>query len=95
MASIVQYVKIMRDAQWDIAQKLGADLSAADRQTRVEMLSALAVQAVLIEVLVTKGVLTDAELLLAINSARTDTSYSPPTEPVMPVVWDTTMVTGF
>lgn len=85
----------MRDAQWEIARKLGADMSTADRQTRVLMLSSLAVQAVLIKVLVAKGVTTDAELLGALNAARSDTSYLPPVEPVTPEVWDTTPVTGF
>ena len=95
MASIVQYVKIMRDAQWELAQKLGADLSAADRQTRVVILSSLAVQAVLIKLLVTKGVVKDSELLAALNATRDDVSYFPPVEPVGPSVWDTTPVTGF
>jgi hypothetical protein len=93
--TIVQYVQIMRNAQWDLARKLGADLSAADRQTRVLMISTLAVQAVLIEVLVAKGVVKDAELLGALNAARADPSYLPPVEPVYPVIWNTDPVTGF
>lgn len=87
MTSIVQYVKIMRDAQWDIANKLGSDLSGADKQTRVLLLSNLAIQAVLIKALVDSGVISNAALLAALNAVRTD-AYSPGQEPTFPVPWE-------
>lgn len=93
MASIVQYTKIMRDAQWSIARKLGADPSTSDKQTRVMMISALVVLATLIKLLVDTGKLTDAQLLAAINQVRSD-AYQPPEEPSDPSPWDTTPVTG-
>jgi hypothetical protein len=93
VATIAQYTKIMRDTQADIARKLGVDLSSADQQTRAIALSALAVQAMLIKVLVDKGVVSNAELLAASNAVRS-ANYMPQPEPAEPVLWDTTPVTG-
>lgn len=93
MTSIEQYTKIMRDAQVDVARKLGMSLAYADKQSRVLALSALTVQAVLVKTLVDKGVLTGAELLAAINTVRSP-SYAPSPIPVEPEPWDTTSVTG-
>lgn len=93
MTTIPQYVKIMRDTQWDIAKRLGADISATDQQTRIALLSNLSVQAVLIKLLVDKGIVTDAELLTAVNALRSS-PWQPPREPPQPAPWDTTPVTG-
>jgi hypothetical protein len=93
MASLEQYVKIMRDAQVDVARRLGMDLSYADKQSRVAALSALTVQAVLVKALVDKGVLTNAELQAAINTIRSP-AYAPTPIPVEPEPWDITPATG-
>lgn len=93
MTSIVQYAKMMRDAQYDIGLKLGVDIAFADSQTRTVLLSNLAIQATLVKILVDKGVLTDVELLTAINGIRS-AAYRPDKEPFNPIPWDTTPVTG-
>lgn len=93
MSTIPQYVKLMRDAMWDIAQRLGVDMSEEPKATRAEILANFAVQAVLIKALVDKGVITDAELLTAVNAMRSS-PWSPGVLPVHPVDWDTAPVTG-
>jgi len=86
MTSIVQYVKVMRDAQWDIANKLGADIASSNKEMRVALLSSLAIQAVLIKALVDKGVITDPELQAALAAVRLN-AYNPGQEPPFPVPW--------
>lgn len=93
MTSVVQYTKIMRDAQWDVAKKLGVDLAYEDKSLRAMLLANLAVTATLIKVLVDTGNITDVQLLSAINVVRS-AAYSPGVEPIDPVIWDTTPVTG-
>lgn len=94
MASIVQYVRVMRNAQWDICRKLDVDMSQADKQSRAIAISNLAITALLVKLLVAKGVTTDAELMGAINQLRND-PFMIPKEPPEPIAWDTTPVTGF
>lgn len=93
MTTIPQYVKIMRDAMWDIAERFGVDLQYEDKALRAGLLATLAAQAVLIKALVDKGVITDQELLTAINAMRSS-PWSPGHLPVHPVIWDTDPVTG-
>lgn len=93
MSTIPQYVKIMRDAAWDIAERFGVDITQEPKASRAELLSLLAVQSVLIKALVDKGVITDTELLTAVNAMRSS-PWSPGSLPVRPVDWDTTPVTG-
>lgn len=93
MATVPQYVKIMRDAMWDISERFGVDLSQEPKALRAGLLSVLAVQAILIKTLVDKGVITDAELLAAVNSVRAS-PWSPGSLPARPVDWDTVPVTG-
>jgi hypothetical protein len=93
MTTISQYVKVMRDAQADAARRLGMDLATTDKAFRIAALSALAVQAVVVKALVDKGVITDTELLTALNAMRAS-GYRPAEEPVNPAPWDTTPVTG-
>lgn len=85
MATIPQYVKQMRDAQWDIARKLGVDLSRADKTTRVLMLSNLVVTAVLVKTVVDQGLVTDAQLKATFSNLR-QAAYAD--EPPEPVGWD-------
>jgi len=93
MTTIPQYVKVMRDAMWDIAERFGVDLQYEDKAMRAGLLAALSAQAVLIKVLVDKGVITDQDLLTAVNAMRSS-PWSPGSLPVHPVVWDTAPVTG-
>jgi hypothetical protein len=81
MATIPQYVKTMRDAQWSIASKLGVDLSRADKVTRVLMLSTLAVLAVVVKTIVDQGLITDAQLKATLNTLRQATYTDEPPEP--------------
>jgi hypothetical protein len=93
MTTIPQYVTVMRNMQWDICRRLGIDMTTATSTERALAISGLAVQAVLINLLVTKGVITDQELLAAVNAVRSS-PWSPPQEPVNPVEWNTTPVSG-
>lgn len=93
MATIPQYTTVMRNLQWDICRRLGVDMTTATSTERALAISGLAVQAVLINLLVTKGVITDQELLVAVNAVR-QSPWLPAQEPVNPVPWDTAPVTG-
>jgi len=93
MATVPQYVTVMRNAAWDIAQRFGVDLQYEAKADRAQMLGILAVQAILIDTLVKKGVVTDAELLTAINAVRAS-PWQPGHLTERPVVWDTAPVTG-
>jgi len=93
MATIPQYVTVMRNMQWDICRRLGVDMTTATSTERALAISGLAVQATLINLLVTKGVITDQELLAAVNAVRSS-PWQPAQEPVNPVNWDTAPATG-
>lgn len=93
MTSVPQYTKVLRDTQADIARRLGVDLAYSDKNSRVAAISAMAVQAILIKALVDKGVFTDTDLLTAVNTLRYS-PWKPADEPVIPVPWDITPVTG-
>jgi hypothetical protein len=93
MATIPQYITVARNLQWDICQRLGVDMTTATSTERSLAISGLAVQAVLINLLVAKGVITDAELVAAVNAVR-NSPWRPAQEPVNPVDWNTTPVTG-
>jgi hypothetical protein len=87
-------MKVMRDLQQDIALRFGVDLAALPKDTRVAVLSSLVNTAVLLQLLVARGVTTDAQLLAAVNAVR-NSNYQPGSEPADPVAWDITPVTGF
>ena len=74
MASLFQYVDQMRDRQMVISRKLGSDIGRTQKQDRVMNLALLILIAVVVKVLVDKGVITDAELLGELNRAR-DAAY--------------------
>jgi len=93
MATIPQYVTVMRNMQWDICRRLGVDMTTATSTERALAISGLAVQATLINLLVTKGVITDQELLAAVNAVRSS-PWQPAQEPVNPVDWNTAPATG-
>lgn len=93
MTSVVQYVKIMRDTMWDVSLRFGVDMAYEDKSLRAGLLGVLAVQAVLIKSLVDKGVITDAELLAALNAVRAS-PWQPGHLPITPVEWETAPVTG-
>lgn len=93
MTSIPQYLKVLRDLQDDVSRRFGVNLATSSKDTRVAALSGLSVQSILIKILVDKGVISNAELVSAINAVRSS-PWAPPDEPVVPVLWDTTPVTG-
>lgn len=93
MATIPQYITVMRNTSWDIAQRLGVDLQYESKSTRAELLSVLAVQAILINLLVQKGVISDTELIAAVNAVRAS-PWQPGALTDSPVPWDTAPVTG-
>jgi len=71
MATVKAYVVAMRAAQQNVATKLGSSL--ADKRSQVLVTSVLAVLGVIVKLLVDKGLITDAELQAALNSAQADT----------------------
>lgn len=93
MATLPQYITVMRNTAWDLCKRFGVDVQYEAKSDRAEMLAVLGVQAVLIDLLVKKGVVTDAELLAAINVVR-NSPWQPGTLPERPVEWDTAPVTG-
>ena len=84
MATVKQYMQILRDRQAVIANKFGADVTRIDKQSRVLNLALLALLAVLIKTLVDKGVVTDAELTATLNTARDDAYAGEPAAPPDP-----------
>lgn len=92
MTTIATYVKTLRDAQFDIARKMGTSLDYLSAEQRVIMLSNLTIQAILIKRLVDKGVITNAELLSLLNAVRA--ADFPPEPSDSSGTWDTTPVTG-
>lgn len=73
MATVKQYVSQMFDRQTVIARKLGVDITKSTKADRVLNMSLLALIAVVVKSLVDKGVITDAELIATLNTARDDT----------------------
>ncbi len=82
MATLKSYVVAMWERQTVIAEKLGADISRADKQTRVLNMALLVLLATVVKTLVDRGVVTDAGVLTVLNAAR-DATYDD--EPVAPV----------
>lgn len=84
MATVRDYMDTMRQRQMIIARKLGVDLAGMDPQTRVLNLSLLALLAVLIKTLIDAGVITGAQLNAVLDTARDDSWWSEPVNPVDP-----------
>ena len=93
MATLPQYVTVMRNTAWDLIKRFGVDLQYEAKSDRAEILGVLAVQAILIDTLVKKGIITDAELLAAINAVLSS-PWQPGYLTERPVEWDTAPVTG-
>jgi hypothetical protein len=72
MATLQQYVTQMRDRQLVIARKLGCNVTRIRKPERVLNLASLVILAAVVKALTDKGVMSDAELLAALNSARDD-----------------------
>lgn len=81
MATVKQYIQALQDRQTIIAKKFGADITGADKQTRVMNLALLALIAVLVKTLVDKGLITDADLTGTLNLARDDNYQNEPLDP--------------
>jgi hypothetical protein len=92
VTTIKQYAKNLRDTQYDIALKMGVDISRSDITTRVILLSGYVNQAIVLKTLVDAGVITDAALKATMDSVRTAVYTM---EPGQPTGWDDiTPVTG-
>lgn len=70
--TVKQYIRAMWTRQEVMARRMGCDITASGKSTRVLNLSLVALVAVLVKVLVDKGVITDSELTAALNAARDD-----------------------
>jgi hypothetical protein len=84
MATVAAYVTQMLTRERVIAKKLGCDIRQADKPTRVLNLAMLVMLAVVVKTLVDKGVVTDADLLATMDTARDDAYNDQPTEPPPP-----------
>lgn len=93
MATLVQYLKILRDTTHDVAMRFGVDLAYEDKALRAATMGVLATQAILIKRLVDNGVITDAELLAAVNAVR-NSDWTPDKLRIRPEPWETAPVTG-
>lgn len=93
MATLPQYITVMRNTAWDLCKRFGVDVQYEAKSDRAEMLAVLGVQAILIDLLVKKGYVTDAELLASINAVR-NSPWQPGVLTERPVEWDTAPVTG-
>ena len=81
MATIQQYVKNMRDTQWEIALKMGVDLQWAQKETRVILMSGFIVQAIVMKALVDSGAVTDVALKATMDTVRAAIYAQEPNEP--------------
>jgi hypothetical protein len=81
MTTIQTYVQQMLDRQLVIAKKYGSDISRIEQQIRVQNLAELTLLATVIKTLTDKGLISDAELLATLNTARDDIYEKQPIEP--------------
>ena len=81
VTSIPQYVNFMQTRQQIIATKMGSDPARTDKQIRVFNLALLILIACIVKTLVDKGVISDADILATLNTAR-DAAYAD--EPIVP-----------
>jgi len=81
MATVRVYFANLRDLVNDLGRRLGADLPRSPFDQRVGDAGTLAAVAVLAKALTDKGVLTDADLLAAVDTARGEVW---PQEPIQP-----------
>jgi hypothetical protein len=84
VATVKQYVQQLAQRQAVIAGKLGSAIDRADKPTRVQNLALLSLLAVVIKTLVDQGVITDAQLIATLNSARDDPQDDVPVDPPTP-----------
>jgi hypothetical protein len=81
MLTLVELIRQMYARQQVIATRLGSDISRAPKASRVMNLSLLALVAVILRVLIAKGVVTANDLLAELNAARDASWDDEPTEP--------------
>lgn len=82
--TVKQYIQALRNRQNLIAKQFGCDITGGEKPTRVANLALLVLLAVLIKVLVDKGIITDAELSTALDLARDDNWPDEPSAPTNP-----------
>ena len=81
MATVGQYVNQLLTQQRALAKRLGADLGRADKQTRVLNMANLVLAAIIIKVLVDKGVISNADLQAGLATAQAEIWDDLTTEP--------------
>lgn len=84
MATIRQYAIWVRATVRQVARRQGFQLDADARPLRAIVSGQAAVTGVLLKLLVTKGVITDAEIQAALTSLADDDVPEEPTEPTPP-----------
>lgn len=67
MATVAQYTNALKQSSAVVARKMGVNFAGTDKQTRVMVRVILGMFATLIELLVEKGVFTDAEIQAKLN----------------------------
>ncbi len=87
MATVKQWTDQLWQRQGMIAAKFGSDISTAPKTDRVLNRSLLLLLGLVVKVLIDKGVVTEVDLLSALDSARDDTyadlaSVTAPPSPV-------------
>ena len=94
MATLPQILKVLRDTAWDISMRFGADIKHSDKTLRAGLYGVLGVQSIILKRMLDKGLMTEAEMMAAINAVRTS-DWTPERLTVQPQNWDTTPVSGF
>lgn len=84
MATVGQYVTQLWTQQRALAKRLGTDLGRADKPTRVLNTANLILAAIIIKVLVDKGVITNQDLAAGLATAQAEVWDDLPTEPLDP-----------
>ena len=89
MATVKTYAGHLRARYRVIARKLGVIVASGPKEDRVRDLAMFMLLGVLIKTLVDAGVITDAQLLAALDDARDDfypdEPHDPPDDPDTPV----------
>lgn len=81
MTTIVQYVNQLRQRQRLISTGLGVNLGGMAAEPRVVLTLSNASLAVIVKILVDKGVITDAEVIAALNAAMAEVFTPEPGQP--------------
>lgn len=84
MTAVRTYVAQLRQRQKLLSGRFGSYLEAMPTETRVALTCANGSTAVLVKLLVDKGIITDAELVAALDAAMAETFAPEKTRPEIP-----------